>query len=49
MTKKQFLGKAKKEGLEIRKNNIAKAKPLDEVCGNLANKYPTAPERLLDR
>ena len=49
MTKKQFLEKAKKEGLEIRKNNIDKAKPLDEVCGNLTNKYPTAPEKLLDR
>lgn len=49
MTKKQFLEKAKKEGLEIRKNNTKKAKPLEEVCGTLTNKYPTTPEELLDR
>ena len=49
MTKKQFIKKAQREGLEIRKNNIQRAKPLDQVCGNLATKYPTSPEKLLDR
>lgn len=49
MTKKRFIERARRGGLEIHKNNIKEAKPLDKVCSRLANKYPASPEKLLDR
>ena len=37
---KEFIKKAKAEGIKILKNNIHKAKPINEVCGFMETKYP---------
>jgi len=35
----EFIKKAESEGVEIRKNNIRNAKPLNKVCGSIKTKY----------
>ena len=35
MTKNRLLKLAQKRGVEIKKNNISRAKPLEKICGNL--------------
>ena len=46
MNKKEFLKLAKKRGVKVIKNDISKAKPLKEICGNLVAKYPISYEEL---
>jgi hypothetical protein len=38
---KEFLKEAKARDIKIFKNNIAKAKPIESVCGFMETKYPT--------
>lgn len=48
MTKKQFLKLAKKRGIKIIKNDISKARSLEELCGNLVAKYPYSYDELIE-
>lgn len=40
MTKKEFIKLAKKKGYKIKVNDITKARPLSEICGQLHSDYP---------
>jgi hypothetical protein len=40
---------AEKRGVEIRKNNISKAKPLEIICGNLKASFPMNAKQLFCR
>lgn len=45
----KFIKKAKSHGLEICKNNIEYAKPLNTICkGFISTKYPTSLENLVE-
>jgi hypothetical protein len=49
MTKKRLLKLAQEKGIEIKKNNISKAKPLGKICGNLKSEYFITSEEALCR
>jgi len=46
MTKKQFIKMAKKRGFKVKVNDITKAKPLSEICGQL--KYEENLQDIID-
>jgi len=49
MTKNKVLKLAEKRNIEIKKNNISKAKPIEKVCGNLTATYSMSVRRLFCR
>ncbi len=45
----KFIKKARKHRVEVYKNNIDRAKPLQTICtGFIATKYPTSIENLVE-
>ncbi len=56
MTKRQveikiqeIVERAKKSGVDLYKNNIDKAKPVDKICGVIKSLHPFSTEDLLCR
>lgn len=47
--KNRLLRLAKERGVEVKKNNIAKAKPLAQICGNIKVTSPIEARQLFCR
>jgi len=49
MTKERLLKLAEKRGKKIKKNDIVRAKPLEQICGNLKADKPMTSKELFCR
>jgi hypothetical protein len=49
VTKNRIFKLAEKRGVEIKKNNISRAKPLARICGNLKASSPMTARQLFCR